>query len=119
MYGYTQEQLQKKLKISIIIGALLAFVFAALGLFEAKNSDAFTAGEMLKSIGALAVLIIAQFLGVSWTIMSLTLNFKKILKGCILPVPILSACIEMVKGQIMAIKVIIFLIKNKKTNEQN
>lgn len=114
MYGYTTEQLRKKLKASIILGAVLALVFTALSFFDLQSSNALTGAEMLKSTGALALLLIGIFLGVSWTILSLTLNFKKILKGYIYPVPIISACIEMIKGQIMAIKVIIFLIKNKK-----
>lgn len=99
MYGYTTEQLQKKLKISIIIGTLLAFVFAALGLFEAKNSDAFTGGEMLKSIGTLTALLIGQFLGVSWTIMSLTLNFKKCLKAVFFLFPFFPGALKWLKGR--------------------
>lgn len=113
MYGYTTEQLRKKLKVSIILGAIFAFIFTALSYFSLQSSNAFTGGEMLKSTGALTLLLIGIFLGISWTILSLTLNFKKILKGYIFPVPVISACIEMIKGQIMAIKVIIFLIKNK------
>lgn len=115
MYGYTVEQLKRKMKASTIIAALAAVILTVVMLFldSSRDLDVSTISEVLKMILMLAGYIIGMFLAWAWALMAYALNIKKILKGIFIPIPILSACIEIVKGQIMAIKVIIFLIKNK------
>lgn len=117
MYGYTLEQLKRKLKVSIIIGAIASICFSvSLIFFSSSGLGISTINDTFKLVLYLIGYIIGMFLGISWAVMAYALNLKKILKGIIFPIPILSACIEVIKGQIMAIKVIIFIIKNKKKN---
>lgn len=106
MKEYTREQLLKRFKICSILGIFFALVMSIGPLVIAGD---FSIGVLLMYAGIFLVMFICYpiiFLGLSF-------NWKKFLKGYILPIPILSAFIEYIKSIVYGIKAVIAIIKKK------
>lgn len=109
MYGLTVKQILKRLKISAIFGIICEVIMLCL-VFYAITQE----GLKADFVSVLATVLFSGLL-FTWEAMCFILNWKKILKGILLPVPFISMIIETFKGYIMAIKAIVFALKNKDT----
>ncbi len=107
MYGLNAQQLMKRLKISAVIGAIIEAVLLGITFWTIATETGFTS----ESIALFAVPLLSGIL-FTWEIMAIILNWKKILKGIIAPIPFISFLIEYFKAYIMAAKAIIFALKN-------
>lgn len=109
MKTYTREQLLKRLKISIVLGVILALitVVATVGLAIVAGEGTVIDVIFGAGMGVFCALIFTlNFFGLSF-------NFRKFLLGYIAPIPILSAVIENLKAYIYAVKGIMVIIKHE------
>lgn len=109
MKVYSREKLIKRLKICVVLGAILAVVSTVAIIGLAYIAGEATVGEMLFGAPMLVFLAIAYtlaFFGASF-------NFGKMMLGFIAPIPIVSCCIECIKSWIYAIKGIIVILKKQ------
>lgn len=112
MYNNTVKSAKIKLVISLILSVALTlfmFVFRPDGLIDAQNSQIDGRSFLIMIFFAILAVIIETF---AWY--GFLINWKKILIGCIKPIPILSMFIEFLKGYWMAFRTLIWLIPNWK-----
>jgi len=101
LYGLTKAQMKTRFIIAEIIGCL--FICIPVVALIARSG----------SVGALLVGVILIVAFGSFPIMSFILNWRKIFKGIILPIPIVSYCIEYIKGIFMAFGAFFWMLSNK------
>ena len=112
MYGNTIKELWLKLKISLVlavVGTVVMVVSNAVnGTFGIANI-----GDLLEQLG----LIVISPILMTIAIYGLILNYRKVFKGIVSPIPIVSMIVEYVKGFFMSIKAFVYLIKNRENND--
>lgn len=109
MYNNTVKSAKIKLIISLVLSVILtAFIFVG-GLIGSINKQTNVLTFLITIILSILAVIIETF---AWY--GFLINWKKILIGCIMPIPILSMIIEFLKGYFMAFKTLVWVIKNWK-----
>ncbi len=110
---YSREEVLRKFKICLIIGVILAVFMGAVNIILPIMAGEFTFEVIILFVGILisgVVIFPIEFLGF-W----LGRNFMKAMIGCILPIPILSCCIECFKAVWYGIKGVMAIFQGKET----
>lgn len=89
MYGYTASQIKTKAVISLALGVALAVY----GIFFQETGTV---------NGTRLALYFLSPLALGWGFLGFLINWKKTLRGILLPIPLVSYLIEGFKGLFMA-----------------
>lgn len=114
MYGLTVEQILKRLKISAICGIIFGIGLLCASLFALVTSGGTPDSNItIKEVILIFPMSILYSIILVWELMAYIINWKKILKGILLPIPFISMIIETFKGYVMAAKAIVYALKNR------
>ena len=89
MYGYTSKQIKVKAVISLAAG--VAFAIYAIFFQESGTAD----------VSHLALYFVSPVV-LAWGVLGFLIDWRKILKGIIMPIPLISYLVESFKGLFMA-----------------
>lgn len=89
MYGYTSKQIKVKAAISLALGVVLAIYAIFFQESGAVN-------------GSQLALYFVSPVVLTWGVFGFLINWRKILKGIIMPIPLISYLVESFKGLYMA-----------------
>lgn len=110
MKVYSRETLVKRLKICMVLGAIVA-VLTTVITFVAPlflGLEEFTIGALLICVYGILCAPVYAF-----SFLSMSFNFGKIMLGMIAPVPIVSMFIETFKSLYYGVKAIIVIVKKR------
>lgn len=106
---YSRETVLKKFRVALIIGVIAAVVMSVINIILPILAGEFTFEVVLFFVGLLITSVVifpVQLLG-----FMLGRNLMKAMIGCILPIPVLSCCIECFKAFWYGIKAVMAIFK--------
>ena len=86
MYGLTATQIKTRGIISVVLAVILSII----AVIAEKGVHLSSAGD--------AVYLLLVPLILAWEFFAILINWKKMLKGFIAPIPVISYCIETIKA---------------------
>ncbi len=113
MYGNSIKQLWTKLKLSLILAIALT-IFMVITNIVNESFDITNIGDLLEQLALIVASPVLMTIGVY----GLILNYRKIFRGIIAPIPFVSMIIEYFKGFFMSIAAFVYLIKNRKNEDE-
>lgn len=102
MYGLTAKQIKTRGIISVVLAVVLLIGVIITGRESIQLSN-------MNNV----VQVLASPLLIAWQFFAILLNWKKMLKGFIAPIPVISYCIETIKAMfVMVPKALFWALRN-------